>query len=77
MPKRRTPRREAEVETTRAIAELEHHTLRMIFDAAGKDAFERAARTLLFQTSALIAHVRGRERLHELLAAIEAVHPVN
>jgi hypothetical protein len=58
------------------MAEAETHSLREIHDAGGDAAFDRAARTKLFTTAALIARVRGRERLTDLMNAIDAAIPL-
>jgi hypothetical protein len=61
---------------TASMAEAETHSLRKIHDAGGDAAFDRAARAKLFATAALIARVRGRDRLTDLMNAIDVAIPL-
>jgi hypothetical protein len=56
---------------TASIASDQTRALREIHDVGGDAAFDRAARVLLFNAAALIAIVRGRERLAEIMAAAD------
>jgi hypothetical protein len=55
---------------------IETRILRVIHDADGHAAFDRAASRMLFHTAALIAHVSGRQRLRDVMGAIERTHPI-
>jgi CRISPR/Cas system-associated protein Csx1 len=55
---------------------VETRILHGIYDTEGEAAFDRSARRLLFHTAGLVAHVSGRQRLRDIMDAIERTHPI-
>jgi hypothetical protein len=60
--------------TVEQAATANTDALHHVFDAEGVEAFDRAARHVLYATAGLIAHVRGRDRLAVIMAEIDAAH---
>ncbi len=50
--------------------------LNKAYERGGVEDFDRICREMLTATAALIAHVEGPRRLHEMLDTIKALHPV-
>ncbi len=63
-------------EKLRNTIQQQIEALKKSYERGGVQDFDRICREMLTAAAALIAHVEGPRRLHEMLDTIKAVHPI-